>query len=46
MTSWWLDVGSPVFSQLPALDAWSVLQFVCEKLFEGLLQAVAVVVIG
>ncbi|HZW30039.1 MAG TPA: hypothetical protein VFF52_04980 [Isosphaeraceae bacterium] len=46
MTSWWLDVGSLVFSQLPALDAWSILQFVGEKLFEGLLQAVAVVVIG
>jgi hypothetical protein len=46
MTSWYLEIGSPVLSQLPAIDAWSILQFVGEKLFEGLLQAVAVLVIG
>lgn len=46
MTSWLCDVWSPVLSQLSAIDAWSVLQFVGEKLFEGVLQAVAVVVIG
>jgi hypothetical protein len=46
MTSWLLDVGSPVFSQFQGIDAWSVLQFVGVKLLEGLLQAVVVVVLG
>ena len=46
MSSWLLDVGSPVFSQFPGIDAWSVLQFVGVKLLEGLLQAVVVVVLG
>ena len=46
MISWLLDVGSPVFSQFPEIDAWSVFQFVGVKLLEGLLQAVVVVVLG
>ncbi len=46
MSTWFNDAWAYVRSLLQDLDARSVLSFLVEKLFEGLLQAVAVVVIG
>jgi hypothetical protein len=46
MPSWFNDAWQYVSTLLQSLDARSVLSLIVEKLFEGLLQAVAVVVIG
>ena len=46
MSTWFNDVWAYVRSLLQDLDARSVLSFLVGKLFEGLFQAVAVVVIG
>ena len=46
MSTWFNDAWAYVRSLLQDLDARSMLWFLGEKLFEGLLQAVAVVVIG
>jgi hypothetical protein len=46
MPTWFNDAWQYVSTLLQSLDARSILLFLVEKLFEGLLQAVAVVVIG
>jgi hypothetical protein len=46
MSTWFNDAWAYVRSLLQDLDARSMLWFLVEKLFEGLLQALAVVVIG
>jgi hypothetical protein len=46
MSTWFNDAWASVRSLLQDLDARSMLWFLVEKLFEGLLQALAVVVIG
>jgi len=46
MSTWFNDAWVYVRSLLQDLDARSMLSFLVEKLFEGLLQAVTVVVIG
>ena len=46
MSTWFNDAWAYVLSLLQSIDARSVLSFLGQKLFEGLFQAVAVVVIG
>src|SRR3954447_20941077 len=46
MAPWTDDLWALIPSWLQGIDARGVLGFIAEKLFEGLLQAVAVLVIG
>ena len=46
MTSWFNDVLTTIQSFLQGIDARAVLSFLGEKLFEGLFQALTVLVIG
>ena len=46
MPSWFNDAWAYFLSLLQSIDVRSALSFLGEKLLEGLLQAVAVVVIG
>src|SRR5580658_5956460 len=46
MASGFHELWASMPSWLQGIDAWDVLRFIATKLFEGLLQAIAVVVIG
>ena len=46
MTSGFHDIWAAMPSWFQGIDVWGISRFIAEKLFEGLLQAIAVVVIG